>query len=197
MSSGRACVSAAIVVPSGTSPSSITSRVKSKSVFEAEGKPTSISGMRSASRRSKKRRLRAESIGLTSAWFPSRRSVEHQMGARSTTRSGHVRSGRSTVSYGRYFQCGMDIGGRSFSGRGEDAPRVRTGSCMSTRRFPYWGRMARSRPSREAEIAGRSRPAMRARYPTSARARKSANAISWRATARTLAASLACHPKRG
>ena len=43
------------------------------------------------------RRLRAESIGLTSAWLPSRRSVEHQIGARSTTRFGHVRSDSSTV----------------------------------------------------------------------------------------------------
>ena len=51
--------------------------------------------------------LRAESIGLTSAWLPSRRSVEHQIGARSTTRFGQVRSGRSTVGYGRYFQYGI------------------------------------------------------------------------------------------
>ena len=51
--------------------------------------------------------LRAASIGFTSAWLPSRRSVEHQTGARSTTRFGQVRSGRSTVVYGRYFQYGM------------------------------------------------------------------------------------------
>ena len=114
MSSGRACVRTAIVVPSGTRSSSITSRTKSKSVFDAEGKPTSISGIPSARSSSKNRCLRAWSIGLTRAWLPSRRSVEHQIGARSTTRSGQVRSGRSTVAYGRYFQCGMVIGAGSF-----------------------------------------------------------------------------------
>ncbi len=41
--------------------------------------------------------LRGVSIGLTSAWLPSRRSVEHQVGARSITVFGQVRSGKSTV----------------------------------------------------------------------------------------------------
>src|SRR5437763_357930 len=38
------------------------------------------------------RRLRAGLIGSISAWLPSRRSTAHHMGARSTTRSGQVRS---------------------------------------------------------------------------------------------------------
>src|SRR4029077_13311193 len=69
----------------------------------------------SCTSRSKKRRLRAVSIGLTSAWFPSRRSVEHQIGAAVRTTSGQARSCRSTVSYGRYLQCGIGTAG-SFGG---------------------------------------------------------------------------------
>ena len=34
-------------------------------------------------------------MGLTSAWLPSRRSVEHQIGARVITVSGQVRSGEA------------------------------------------------------------------------------------------------------
>ena len=87
-----------MVVSAGIRSSSTSRRTNSKSVFDADGKPTSISFTPSATSRSNIFCLRAGSIGLTSAWFPSRRSVEHQTGARSTTRSGHVRSGRSTVS---------------------------------------------------------------------------------------------------
>ena len=106
-----------MVVPLGTSLSSISRRTKSKSVLDAAGNPTSISGTPSASSSAKNLRLRSLSIGLTSAWLPSRRSVEHQIGAASRTRSGQVRSGRSTVAYGRYFQCGMGIAQRSSSRR--------------------------------------------------------------------------------
>jgi hypothetical protein len=42
------------------------------------------------------RSLRAELIGSGSAWFPSRRSTLHQMGAFSITRLGHLRSGKLT-----------------------------------------------------------------------------------------------------
>ena len=103
ISSGRACVSTAMVTSSGIRFSSISSRAKSKSVRDADGKPISISLKPSCTSRSKNRRLRTLSIGLTSAWLPSRRSVEHQIGARVRTTSGQVRSGRSTVSYGRYL----------------------------------------------------------------------------------------------
>ena len=64
----------------GIRSSSTSRRTKSKSVFDADGKPTSISLTPSATSRSNIFCLRAESIGLTSAWLPSRRSVEHQIG---------------------------------------------------------------------------------------------------------------------
>ena len=83
---------------------STSMRTKSKSVFDADGNPTSISFTPSRTSSSNIRCLRAESIGLIRDWLPSRRSVEHQIGWRSTTLSGQVRSGRSTRSYGRYFQ---------------------------------------------------------------------------------------------
>jgi len=103
ISSGRACVRTAMVTSSGMSPSSTSIRTKSKSAFDAAEKPTSISLNPSPRSRSKKRCLRAASIGLTSAWLPSRRSVEHQIGAAVRTTFGQVRSGRSTVAYGRYL----------------------------------------------------------------------------------------------
>ena len=37
--------------------------------------------------------LRSTPIGSISAWLPSRRSTEHQIGAFSITRDGHLRSG--------------------------------------------------------------------------------------------------------
>src|SRR5262245_32998427 len=44
------------------------------------------------------RRLRAGLIGSIRAWLPSRRSTAHHIGARSTTRSGQMRSkGTGTV----------------------------------------------------------------------------------------------------
>jgi hypothetical protein len=87
-----------MVTSSGISSSSISVRTKSKSVFEAAGKPTSTSLNPRSTSSEKKRRFRPESIGLTSAWLPSRRSVEHQIGACVSTTSGQRRSGSSTVS---------------------------------------------------------------------------------------------------
>ena len=49
------------------------------------------------------RRLRSGPIGSTSAWLPSRRSTEHQIGALSMTRDGHWRSGRSIGGNGAVF----------------------------------------------------------------------------------------------
>src|SRR5215475_6468071 len=125
ISSGRACVSTAIVVSSGIRSSSISRRTKSKSVFDADGNPTSISLNPSCTSRSNMRCLRSESIGLTSAWLPSRRSVEHQIGACWITWLGQVRSGRSTVGYGRYFQCGIDMAWGSSKGTDGLLPTVR------------------------------------------------------------------------
>src|SRR5581483_1455136 len=110
----------------------------------AAGKPTSISFTPSCTSRSNMRCLRAESIGLTSAWLPSRRSVEHQIGARSSTVFGQLRSGKSTTSYGRYFQNGMDIGfdppkGRSAPSGAGAAARV----CRKT--LPLAGKEQKAR----------------------------------------------------
>ena len=49
------------------------------------------------------RRLRSASIGSISAWLPSRRSTQHQIGALSMTRDGHWRSGRSMGGNGAVF----------------------------------------------------------------------------------------------
>ena len=66
--------------PPGCRSSSISCRTKSKSVFDADGNPTSISLMPSVTSRSNIFCLRAASIGLIRDWLPSRRSVEHQIG---------------------------------------------------------------------------------------------------------------------
>ena len=77
----RACVSTTIVTSSGIRPSSTSTRMKSKSAFEADGKPTSISLKPTAQSSLNMRRLRSTSMGLMSAWLPSRRSTETQRGA--------------------------------------------------------------------------------------------------------------------
>ena len=92
ISSGRHCVSTWMVTSSGTRSSSISWRTKSKSGWLADGKPTSISLKPICTRVSNIRSLRAGSIGSMSAWLPSRRSTEHQRGAFSIARVGHVRS---------------------------------------------------------------------------------------------------------
>ena len=84
-----------MVTSSGMSSRSMSMRMKSKSVSDAEGKPTSISLKPMEMSRFQKRSLRSESMGLTSAWLPSRRSTEHQRGARVRRLPGHVRSGKS------------------------------------------------------------------------------------------------------
>ncbi len=101
ISSGRAWVITMGLTSSGTWPLSTRPRMKSKSVCEADGKPTSISlkPMRTSS--SNRRCLRAEFIGSKSAWLPSRRSVDSQVGAAVMVRDGHWRSGRSIVGNGR------------------------------------------------------------------------------------------------
>jgi hypothetical protein len=56
-------------------------RAKSKSVCEADGNPISISLNPMSSSSWNIRALRSWPIGLTSAWLPSRKSTEHQIGA--------------------------------------------------------------------------------------------------------------------
>ena len=92
-----AWVKTCTVTSSGMWPPSINSRKKLKSVSEAEGKPTSISLKPIATRILNMRILRNESIGSISAWLPSRRSTEHQVGAFVIIWSGHVLSAKGTA----------------------------------------------------------------------------------------------------
>ncbi len=92
ISSGRHCVSTWIATSSGILPPSMMERTKSKSVCEAEGNATSISLKPMPTSRSNIRFLRSTPIGSISAWLPSRRSTEHQIGAFQMTFEGHCRS---------------------------------------------------------------------------------------------------------
>src|ERR1700692_1700656 len=79
-------------------------RTKSKSVCDAEGKPTSISLKPIATSVSNIRSLRSCPMGLIRAWLPSRRSTAHQIGAWVIVPLGHRRSARSMGgTIGRYF----------------------------------------------------------------------------------------------
>ena len=82
-------------------------RWKSKSVWEADGNPTSISLNPMSTSVSKSASLRSESIGSMRAWLPSRRSTLPQRGAWVNWRSGHVRSGSTSGTCERYFSNGM------------------------------------------------------------------------------------------
>jgi hypothetical protein len=53
-----------------------------------------------------------------------------------------VRSGKSTVGYGRYFQCGIGMGISSKKADSSRCAGAQTG--MSSRSIPYWGRRRRS-----------------------------------------------------
>src|SRR5262249_58638298 len=70
------------------------------------------------------RRLRSGSIGSMSAWFPSRKSTEHQRGAFTSCLLGQVRSGRESGMKARYLSKAIFFGvagrgGMSFSPRVE------------------------------------------------------------------------------
>ena len=109
----RAWVSTWMTTSSGMRFSSMSIRTKSKSVCDADGKPTSISLKPICTSSSNISSLRAGFIGSISAWLPSRRSTAHQRGAWVTRLSGHRRSGRSTriCSWnGRYLCTGIDDG---------------------------------------------------------------------------------------
>ena len=92
---------------SGTSPPSMRRRVKSNSIWEAEGKPTSISLNPILTSISKNSIFSSTLIGCARAWLPSRRSTLHQVGARVIVRFGHWRSGRGTGGRGRI--SGQDL----------------------------------------------------------------------------------------
>ena len=90
-----------MITSSGIRSFSMSRRTKSKSGWEAEGKPTSISLKPHFTSRSNIRRLRSVSIGSISAWLPSRRSTLHHRGALVITLLGHVRSGSGIGVNGR------------------------------------------------------------------------------------------------
>ena len=110
ISSSRHWVSTWMVTSSGIRSSSISWRTKSKSVWLADGNPTSISLKPIATRVWNMRRLRTGSIGSMSAWLPSRRSTAHHRGAFVSLRSGHVRSGSSSGTNAWYFSNGICFG---------------------------------------------------------------------------------------
>jgi len=95
-----------MVTSSGMWPSSISMRTKSKSVCDAEGKPTSISLKPIFTSIWNMRSLRSGSIGSISAWLPSRRSVLSHSGAFVICASGQRRSGRAMGAKARYLVCG-------------------------------------------------------------------------------------------
>ena len=81
-------------------------RLKVNSVFEAEGKPTSISLNPHFTSVWNSSSFCETFIGTASAWLPSRRSTLHQMGAWVRVRFGHCRSGKWTGGNGRYLLDG-------------------------------------------------------------------------------------------
>ena len=78
--------------------------MKSNSIWEAEGNPTSISLKPILTSISKNSIFSSTLIGCARAWFPSRRSTLHHMGARERVRSGHLRWGRGTGGKGAYLE---------------------------------------------------------------------------------------------
>ncbi len=114
--SSRAWTRTWIATSSGMRPSSIRRRLKSNSVWEAEGKPTSISLKPTFTSVSKSSSFCSTFIGTASAWFPSRRSTLHQRGACVRMRDGQRRSSRATGGNGRYFWDGFGIIGKRSKG---------------------------------------------------------------------------------
>ena len=85
-------------------------RWKSKSVWEAEGKPTSISLNPTSTSVWNSASLRSGSIGSIRAWLPSRRSTLAQRGALVNWRSAQVRSCSTSGTCERYLSNGIGDG---------------------------------------------------------------------------------------
>src|ERR1039457_2414061 len=96
-----------MVTSSGMSRSSMISRTKSKSVWEAAGNPTSISLKPILTSVSNMRRLRAASMGSINAWLPSRKSTLHQVGGAVMTVLGQVLSPKPMGANARYLVEGL------------------------------------------------------------------------------------------
>ena len=109
ISSSRDWVRTMMVTSSGIRSSSISLRTKSKSVCEADGKPTSISFRPICTSISKKRSFFSGLIGSIRAWLPSRRSVLIQIGGWVMVFDGQVRSCKAMAGNGRYLAEGFCI----------------------------------------------------------------------------------------
>src|ERR1700733_5296777 len=81
----------------------MSNRLKANSVFDADGKPTSISLKPLLTSLWNNSNFCETFIGTASAWLPSRKSTLHHRGACVRTRPGHWRSGNATGGNGRYF----------------------------------------------------------------------------------------------
>src|SRR5271170_8452116 len=84
----------------------MSKRLKLNSVFDADGKPTSISLKPVFTSVWNNSNFCDTFIGTASAWLPSRKSTLHQRGACVSVREGHWRSGNATGGNGRYFLDG-------------------------------------------------------------------------------------------
>src|SRR5476649_1863332 len=84
----------------------MSKRLKANSVFDADGKPTSISLKPISTSFLNNSNFCETFIGTASAWLPSRKSTLHQRGACVSVRDGHWRSGNATGGNGRYFFYG-------------------------------------------------------------------------------------------
>src|SRR5215831_11975494 len=105
--SSRACTRTWSQTSFGARFSSISLRLNVNSVFDAEGKPTSISLKPHLTRFWNNSSFWLTFIGTASAWLPSRKSTLHQMGARFRTRLGQRRPGRRTGGNARYLEDGF------------------------------------------------------------------------------------------
>src|SRR6266436_4862539 len=151
-----------MVTSSGMRSSSMSRRRKSESVFDADGKPTSISLNPICTRVSNIFSCRAGSIGSMRAWLPSRRSTEHQRGARSIWRLGHSRSASRSPSgrKGTYLSKGIFFGIRGFGAMGLSL----VGGCSGAkenllargrrRRTACTGKVHASRKEEDVQVGG-------------------------------------------
>src|SRR5215471_5856564 len=105
--SSRAWTSTWSQTSSGARFSSISRRLKVNSVFEAEGKPTSISLKPHLTSVWNSSSFWLTFIGTASAWLPSRRSTLHQRGACLRTRLGHLRFGKRIGENALYLADGF------------------------------------------------------------------------------------------
>ena len=101
--SSRACTSTCNHTSSGAWPFSMSKRLKANSVFDADGKPTSISLKPIFTSVWNNSSFCEIFIGTASAWLPSRKSTLAQRGAVVSTRFGHWRSGKCIGRNARYF----------------------------------------------------------------------------------------------